>query len=342
MKTGYLEKAIDWVVETIQPLISAKYIPFWITVSAMPLIGYAWRSVNSLFLNHMGADMITSGMAAFASVGILVCLVGIVVATKNNSVKGMGYLLISSWLFIVLSLLSLSSVLTASRNIEVPEAFIAVGKTVAGLLAALALVPVITMAIAVTSSTNFKTASEASGHYFGFLMKLILIASSMFANIYFGLSRNMIPIVAVLCGVILESMFIWSFFKRIAAAAKQDRFDITVWSVLLVVTGGFIGFVGVETISTLSNINIPFIAIMRDVGATLYVSAVGLGIFVIVAAEIATSLIDWMPAKSQNKATPSVVGAKYVPTLGAVKQAPVFNATGHRQPVLVEDEDDPK
>ena len=318
-----LKKAIpvvlDSIIEFIAPAFDAKYIPFWLSLSGICLVSLAYKAVYDLFKNHIGVSEITAAMDAFASVGILSVLLVVVVAAKNNAVKGMGYLLMAGWMLLTFALVSLGAVLGNNKNLEVPEALVGLGKAVAGLLPALALVPVLTMTIANANKNEFPTAAAAAGHYFGFVLKLVMIGASIFSNVYFGLSRNIAPIVAVLCGVLLESLFVWALFKLIDATQRQDRFDVGVWSIMIVMTGFFLAFVGIETVSTLSRIQIPAIVAMQETGALIYVSAIGISFALTIIAQLTTSLVDWLPSyegvKSSAKSLGTSVANIKMPTI---------------------------
>ena len=305
---GFIPLILDGIIAFISPAFATKYIPFWLSLSGVGLVALAYSTVYDLFKTHIGVDEVTATMDAFASVGILSVLLVAVIATKNNALKGMGYLLMAGWMLLTFALVSLGAVLGNNKNLEVPEALVGLGKAVAGLLPALALVPVLTMTIANANKNEFPTASAAAGHYFGFVLKLVMIGASIFSNVYFGLSRNIAPIVALLCGVLLESLFVWALFKLIDATQRKDRFDVIVWSIMIVVTGFFLAFVGIETVSTLSRIQIPIIATMQETGALIYVSAIGISFALTIIAQLTTSLIDWLPSYEGIKSGAKSIG----------------------------------
>ena len=296
-----IPSVLNAIIAFIAPAFDPKYLPFWLSVSGAGLVVFATQAIYKLFANSLGVDEITASLSAFSSVGILSVLLVIVVMTDKNAVKGMGYLIMAVWTLVTFSLVALGSMLISNKMLEVPEALIGIGRTVAGLLPALALVPIITMVIAFYNNTLFPTAAAAAGHYFGFVLKMVMVGASTMANVSFGLSRSMPPEVAVLCGFLLESLFMWSLFKLLTATHKKDQFDIIVWSVMLVTTGSFLGFVGVETVSTLSKLTIPVIARMQEIGALIYVSAIGLSFALTIIAQLTTSLIDWVPSAHQVK-----------------------------------------
>ena len=298
---------LDAFISFVSPMFDPKYLSFWLSISGMGLIVFATQAIYKLFANSLGVDEMTAALSAFSSVGILSVLLVIVVMTDKNAVKGMGYLIMAVWTLITFSLVALGSMLISNKALEVPEALIGIGRTVAGLLPALALVPIITMVIAFYNNTQFPTAAAAAGHYFGFVLKMVMIGASTMANVSFGLSRKMPPEVAALCGFLLESLFMWSLFKLLAATHKKDQFDIFVWAVMLVITGAFLGFVGIETVSTLSGLNVPIVAQMQEVGALIYVSAIGLSFALTIIAQLTTSLIDWIPSAHQVKSSAGYV-----------------------------------
>jgi hypothetical protein len=76
------------------------------------------------------------------------------------------------------------------------------------------------------------------------------------------------------------------------AHEAQDVFDMVVWAGAVVVYGAFIAAVSVETLSSLAGISVPVVAALGEVGASLYVSAVGLSLTLTVISALATALVD--------------------------------------------------
>jgi len=153
-----------------------------------------------------------------------------------------------------------------------------------------------------------------------------MIGASIFSNVCFGLSRKIEPIVAVLCGVLLESLFVWALFKLIDATQRKDRFDVIVWSIMLVVTGFFLAFVGIETVSSLSRIQIPAIVAMQETGALIYVSAIGISFALTIIAQLTTSLIDWLPSYEGIKSSAKSLGESFANIKMPTFKMPTRNA----------------
>lgn len=64
------------------------------------------------------------------------------------------------------------------------------------------------------------------------------------------------------------------------------------WGISVALFGLFIAAVSVETLSALGGIEVPLVSTLGEVGASLYVSAVGLSVFLTIFTHIATSFID--------------------------------------------------
>ncbi len=184
-----------------------------------------------------------------------------------------------------------------------PDALLAIGRIVAALLPALALAAVIAMVIALHDVTEHKSAAGASARYIGFAAKGVAIGASVFASSYFGISRGIAPVLAVLCGALLESAFLWAYLSLKHARDRGDRFDVRMWALCVLAFGAFIAAVSVETISQLAGIDVPIVSALGEVGATLYVSAVGLSLALTVIVHLLTRAIDDMPAAAQDTIT---------------------------------------
>lgn len=265
-------------------------------VVTLAAIGYAAVSVFHLFSAYIKLSAPESIMAVLSSVGMAVALLLAIVTTQNQNARGMGAILVIAWVLLTLTLVALDSVLRADL-VSAPDALLQIGRIVAALLPALALAGVICMAIALHDRTEHKSAAGASSRYIGFAAKGVAIGASVFASAYFGVSRGIDPILAVLCGVLLESAFLWSYLSLKLARDRGDRFDVGMWSVCVLAFGAFIAVVSVETISHLGGIAVPVVSALGEVGATLYVSAVGLSLALTVLVHLLTRAID-MPARA--------------------------------------------
>lgn len=107
---GFIPLILDGIIAFISPAFATKYIPFWLSLSGVGLVALAYSTVYDLFKTHIGVDEITATMDAFASVGILSVLLVAVIATKNNALKGMGYLLMAGWMLLTFALVDRKSV----------------------------------------------------------------------------------------------------------------------------------------------------------------------------------------------------------------------------------------
>ncbi|MCS7062407.1 MAG: hypothetical protein RMN25_14780, partial [Anaerolineae bacterium] len=135
----------------------------------------------------------------------------------------------------------------------------------------------------------YASAAAAASRYVGFCAKLAAIGASTIASSYFGIARGMNPLLAVFCGVVLESCFLWAYLALVKATERGDVSEIWTWRIATVAFGLFIAAVSVETVGTLAQIRIPLLAALADAGAVLYVSAVGLAMVLTIAAHIVTS-----------------------------------------------------
>lgn len=265
-------------------------------IVALAAIGYAAVSVYHLFAEYVKLSAPESIMAVLSSVGMAVALLLTIITSNNQNARGMGAILVIAWVLLTLTLVALDSVLRADL-VSAPDALLQIGRIVAALLPALALAGVICMAIALHDTTEHKSAAGASSRYMGFAAKGVAIAASVFASAYFGISRGINPVLAVLCGVLLESAFLWSYLALKQSRDRQDRFDVGMWSLCVLAFGAFIAAVSVETLSTLAGIDVPIVSALGEAGATLYVSAVGLSLALTVLVHLLTRAID-MPAKA--------------------------------------------
>lgn len=265
-------------------------------VVALAAIAYAAFAVGHLFLTVVKISPVESAFAVLSSVGMAVALVLVVVTSANQNARGMGAILMLAWVLLTLALVALDSVLRADI-VTAPDALLSIGRVVAALLPALALAGVICMVIALHDTSLHKSAAGAAGKYVGFAAKAVAVGASVFASFYFGVSRGIDPILAVLCGALLESSFLWSYLMLKQARDRQDRFDVGMWSFCTLAFGAFIAAVSVETLSTLGGIDVPVVSMLGEIGATLYVSAVGLSLILTVLVHLLTRAID-IPAKA--------------------------------------------
>lgn len=266
-------------------------------IVALASVAYAAFSVGHLFSAYVKISPIESALAVLSSVGMAVGLLLVIITTANQNARGLGAILLLAWVLLVLSMVALDSVMRAAL-VQAPEALQQIGRIVAALLPALALAACISMSIALHDSTLHKTAAGAASRYVSFAAKGVSIGASSFAAFYFGSSRGIDPVLAVLCAALLESSFLWSYLALKNSRDRGDRFDVRMWSVCVFLFGTFITLVSIETLSTLGKIKVPIVAMFGEIGATLYVSAVGLTVALTVIVHLLTRAIDDVPGQT--------------------------------------------
>ncbi len=255
------------------------------------MFAYAAGMIHSLFSERLGAEGLEAMLAVAASVGVVFGTLLIALASEKHSVRGLAGLYLFVWLIVTLCLVSLEA---AARGglLSVPESFASIGRVIAALLAAIALVPAISIPLVARQPDHYTSSAAAISGYIGFVAKGVGIAASVFASAYFGLNRGMPVEVAVLCGFLLESCFLWSYFSLIKAVQRRDAFDMFLWCVAVVLYGAFIALVSIETISTLARIEVPLLRPFADAGAALFASAVGLTLALTVLIHVLTSIVN--------------------------------------------------
>ena len=271
-------------------------------IVATASIAYAAYAVGHLFSVYIKIEAWAAALAVVSSVGMAVGLLLIVVTSDNQNARGLGAILLLAWVLLTLTMVALDSVMRTNLFANTtPEALITIGRVTAALLPALALAGVVSMVIALHDKTPHKSAAGASSRYVGFVAKGVGVGASGFASFYFGVSRGIDPVLAVLCGALLESSFLWSYLSLKAARDRGDRFDVRMWSLCTLLFGLFIAAVSVETLSALGKIDVPIVKALGEVGATLYVSAVGLTVLLTIAVHLLTRAIDDVPGAQAGK-----------------------------------------
>jgi hypothetical protein len=257
-------------------------------------VAYAAASVHHLFSQYVGLAGIEPPLAALSTVGLTVALLLLAVTTDHHNTRAMCAILLLAWLLITLALVATDSALRA-QIVTAPVVLIAIGRAVAAILPALALLACVLVALAMHDKSSAKSTGAAAAHYLGFAAKLAGIGASVIASAYFGIQRGIDPVLAVFLGVVLESCFLWAYLSMTRAREAGDRFDVLMWSLATLLFGAFIAAVSVETVSTLTGISVPIVAAMGELGASLYVSAIGLSLSLTVITHLLTRAID-MPA----------------------------------------------
>lgn len=267
-------------------------------------VAYGAASVHHLFSEYVGlAGGIEPPLAALSTVGLTVALLLLTVTTGHQNTRAMCGILILAWLVITIALVATDSALRA-QIATAPEALIAIGRAVAAILPALALLACVLVALAMHDRDNTRSAAAAAAHYIGFGAKLAGIGASTMASAYFGIQHRIDPALAVFLGVVLESCFVWGYLSMTRARERRDRFDVFLWSLATLIFGGFIAAVSVETVSSLTGIDVPVVSALGELGASLYVSAIGLSLALTVVTHLLTRAID-MPA-STGEARPRI------------------------------------
>jgi hypothetical protein len=277
---------------------------------------FASYSVAELFGTRLNTTVFEAGLAVIASVGVCVTTLFVVLTTRHAPVRGLGSIILIAWTLIVLVLVGLNSALRGGL-LAVPDGITNVGQVAAALLAALALIPVLTIPLAMNDRSRYGSAASAAGKYIGFVAKGAGIGASAIASAYFGVSRGINPLLAVFCGVVLESCFLWAYLKLNDSREKKDVFDVWMWAVSVILFGLFISAVSVETLATLGGIDVPIVSMFGEVGASLYVSAVGLSVLLTITVHVLTSLIDMKDENGDGQIDPHEirVGTKPVMAL---------------------------
>jgi hypothetical protein len=281
--------------KTIQTFDFTKFrVPMLIALSIMfvLVVAYASWSVFDLFTARLSTQAFEAGLAVAASVGVLVVTLGVVLSTHHMPTKGFGAIILIAWTGVVLVLVGLNTALRGGL-LAVPDVLAGAGQVVAGLLSAIALIPAIAIPLTMRDATHYDSAASAASRYMGFVLKLVMVIGSALASGYFGLSRGMNPMLAVVLGVVLEFCFVWSYLKLIKANESEDLFDAWMWRVFTGAFGAFIALVTLETVSTLAGVELPALAFMKTVGEAVYVSAIALAVTTVVIAHIIGSFIDF-------------------------------------------------
>lgn len=275
-------------------------------IVSIAAIAYAGASVYHLFSVFVGLPPVESAFATLASVGMAVALLFVVITTPNQNARGLGAILMIAWVLLTLCLVALDSVMRADL-LMAPEALLQLGQILAAVLPALALAGVLGMAVALHDTSEVKSAAGASSKYIGFCAKGVAIGASVFASTYFGINKGINPVLAVLCGALLESAFLWSYLAMKLSRDRGDRFDVRMWGFCTLMFGVFIAAVSVETLSTLAGIDVPIVSALGEIGASLYVSAVGLSLVLTVLVHLLTRAIDDVPQAQPAEASPYTI-----------------------------------
>jgi len=241
-------------------------------IVALAVILNAGAAIARLFA-RMGADWPTQALAAAASVGVLLALAGILTLSRSANMRALAIVYAIAWLPLVLALVGFEAALS-SELVFVPDFLAAAGRTIAALLAGLALLPAITIAIA-SARADGGDVRAALAYYTGNALKLVLLVATSGANLAFGLARGVPLEVSLFVAVVLETGLILSLLR-----AHEHHLHAGA----LVVFGSAVGLVAVETLATLSGLAaLPELA---RIGEALYLLTPALAIAYIVASQL--------------------------------------------------------
>jgi len=214
--------------------------------------------------------VLTQALAAAASVGVLLALAGVLTLSKSANMRALAVIYAVAWLPLVLALVGLEAALS-SAIVAVPTALTQAGRTIAALLAGLALLPAITIAVA-SARPDAGDVRAALGYYVANALKLVLLVATSAANISFGLVRGVPLEVALFVAVVLETGLVLALLKASGGGLH---------ALALLTFGAAVGMVAVETLATLSGLAaLPELA---RIGEALYLLTPAIAIAYIVA-----------------------------------------------------------
>jgi hypothetical protein len=291
----------------IAPIVTAAVV--------FAVILNAGAAIARLFA-RMGADWPTQALAAAASVGVLLALAGILTLSRSANMRALAIVYAIAWLPLTLALVGFEAALS-SELVFVPDFLTAAGRTIAALLAGLALLPAITIAIA-SARADGGDVRAALAYYTGNALKLVLLVATSGANLAFGLARGVPLEVSLFVAVVLETGLILSLLR-----AHEHHLHAGA----LVVFGSAVGLVAVETLSVLSGLSrLPWLA---SIGEALYLLTPALAIAYIVAAQ----LVQQQPASTRavqpGQPQPDQVDADQVADQVDADQEPAYSLNGH-------------
>jgi len=288
--------------------------PVVAAVVALAVILNAGAAIARLFA-RIGADMVTQAMAAAASVGVLLALAGILTLSRSANLRALATIYAVTWLPLVLALVALEAALS-SAIVAVPAALMQAGRTIAALLAGLALLPTITIAVA-SARPDGDDVRSALAYYVSNALKLVLLVATSAANISFGLARGVPLEVSLFVAVVLETGLILALLR-----AQQG----TLHALALLVFGAFIGLVAVETLATLSGLAaLPELA---RIGEALYLLTPALAIAYIVASQLVGQPASTR-ARIRIRPTPAQDQAAQPEADQVAEQEPAYSLNGH-------------
>lgn len=253
--------------------VSMAFAPAVAAAVAFGVAVFAWSQVHSLFA-RLGASPLERVLAGAASVGMLAVCVGLLVLARANRLRALALMFGTAWVPLVVSLVALESSLRAGSIFTVPDALTSAGGIIAGILAALALVPLVAFLVAARHKDDADERG-ALAYYLSNTLKAVLLAATASANAYFGIAQGVNPFVALFVAVVLECAFLVALTR-----AREGGLHVAA----MVAFGAALAVVAVETLSVLSGLAaLPGLA---EAGKQLYLLTPAAGIAYIVLAAL--------------------------------------------------------
>lgn len=290
-----LGMGIAWRIAALLAAAAMVIAPVLTAAAALAVAWFAGAAVYSLF-ERLGASPVERILAAAASVGMLAAFVGVLVLARSNRLRASALIYALAWLPMVVALVGLESAFRAAllttneeaaAMVVVPQAITTAGGVLAALLAGLALIPLVNLAVAARRSDD-PDERESLGYYIGNALKLVILTATAGANVAFGLRQNVPLEVTIFVAVVLETAFVLALIR--ARAGRLHK-------LALVVFGGAVSLVAVETLSVLSGlVTLPMLA---EIGKALYLLTPAAGI-----AYIVLGALSERDAPATNEARP--------------------------------------
>jgi len=273
----------------------------WFAVMAAGLvIALAFYVVFDLFYSFIHVGFVWAALSAFASVGLFVFFVAVVSTHENNAVRGVSALYALLFGGITLVLVALGGALQSPNMFIVPPQLMQMGQVAGALLAALALICVVSTWVTHRNPLDrFDSVGSAVGHYLMNLAKLVGVLASMAFSFYFGTTHGVDPFVAIIACGLLESLFVASMNNSGHAHAKRDAFDLLMWGICAIVIGLFLALMSIESVSSLAHIDV-MPEWLRSAGAAIFVSSIGVSIIMFLLTTVLTKMIDIPMAARAN------------------------------------------
>lgn len=247
---------------------AAILIPIVVSLIALSVILYAWIAIAQLF-GRLGAGIVMQILAGAASVGMMIGLAGTVYLSRSANIRAVALMFAIGWLPLTVTLVAFGASIS-SDIVAVPPALANTGRVIAGILAGIAMLPIMVIIMA-SRRQDVETVREAFGHYLGNLLKVVVLSATSAANIAFGLTRGMPIEVVAFISVVLEIAFMLSLVM-----ARQWN----IHAAALVAFGAALAFVSIETVTVLSGMT--SLRALASIGEAIYVASPALAIVYIV------------------------------------------------------------